>query len=44
MIIIAMSKSIPVQYIKDLKRQQQRELLSVTSKMPQVTASSGKFS
>jgi hypothetical protein len=44
MIIIAMSTSIPVKYIKDLKRQQQIELLSVVSKMSQVTGSSGKFS
>jgi hypothetical protein len=43
MIIIVMSKSISDKYIKDLKRQLQIELLSVASKMAQVTGSSGKF-
>jgi hypothetical protein len=43
MIIIVMSKSISAKYIKDLKRQLQIELLSVASKMPQVTGSSGNF-
>jgi hypothetical protein len=43
MIIIVMSQSISAKYIKDLKRQQQIELLSVASKMPQITGSGGKF-